>query len=72
MVVYQVVQPHAHAVSDIQTTDPTSKSHSVIAEDVLRRDLGRFESSCEMAVSIFLQNVRVILRLTEDALRLLG
>ena len=51
--VYQVVQPHAHAVSDIQTKDPTTKSHSVIAEDALRRDLRRFESSCEMAASIF-------------------
>lgn len=58
MVVYQVVQPHAHAVSDIHTADPTTKSHSVIAEDALRGDLRRFELSCETEASIFRRTLK--------------
>ena len=53
MVVYQVVQPHAHAVNDIHTNDTNTESHRVITEEALRGDLLSGESSCETEASIF-------------------
>ena len=53
MVVYQVLQPHAHVVIDIHTTEPTTQSHSMIADDALRCDFRSSESSCEMEAFIF-------------------